>query len=199
MPRNVDEQVNEDMLTPSGKKGISIGAEIRRLFQEMQEAIVQLQAMRDYARDNGYHTIVKDLDIVIQSFDDLKRGYASARVLDEIKKTAVLSESHPKNNRINKVKSALTTAKERMRGQKEELFSLLMKSHLQLVYENTRNFFDPKNKFEKLLEKLANFESLQKNETAKNSSRFFSTSSKTKSKSTASVQVIDSLSHIKRK
>lgn len=184
MPR--DYSASEDDMFANNMPSSSKGAVIRKLFQEIQEAIVQLQAMRDYARDNGKANTEQNLNKVIKSFEALKKKYGSAGVLNEIKKIAFMIKPGKTGGETAAAKSVLQETKVSMRAtdrieektQKHyetaeivEILSLLRTSHLQTVYENYNDFCSPRNKFEALIEKINNFE---KNQQAKNSPRFFS-------------------------
>ena len=167
-----DYQANEDeMLIAKASSSSTTGTEIRKIFQEMQEAIVQLQAMRDYARDNGKIETEQHLNDVLQSFEAVKKRYGTAFMIKTGEGTT-------------KAKAALREAKAGMRGRDNhdraeiaEILSLLRTSHLQTVYENFSDFCSPRNKFEALVEKVSDFE---KTQPAKNSPRFFSSQPESK-------------------
>lgn len=171
MPRDYHQ---EDEMQLAKAASSTMGTEIRKLFQELQEAIVQLQAMRDYARDNGKTETEQHLNNVLGSFEAVKKRYGTAFMI----KTGKMAEG------TATAKAALREAKAGMRSKDNhdraeiaEILSLLRTSHLQTVYENFSDFCSPRNKFEMLIEKVGDFEKTQQ---AKNSPRFFSSQPESK-------------------
>ncbi|MCD6040071.1 MAG: hypothetical protein K0S27_1471 [Gammaproteobacteria bacterium] len=123
----------------------ALAGEFKKISTEISEAIIQLQAMRDYAQNNHY-------------------GEAEARLNDILKifyKLQVACDSAV-NKEINKAKSTLSKAKMSMHSEKEQIFSSLRKSTFQNIFDNMRDFFSAHNKFEALLGKLETLKKLAK-------------------------------------
>jgi len=154
----------------------TLGAETRKLFQEMQEAIIHLQEMRDYARENGSARTEKYLSDVIDSFQQLLKKYGSAEVINEIQKSSYLPGKAASDKRIETVKAALKAAKHNdAKNEMRDILTLLRTSRFQVIYENFNDFSAQRNKFEVLIERIDNFEKTHKSKHAKNSPQFFST------------------------
>lgn len=149
----------------------TVGVEIRKLFQEMQANIKQLQEMHDYAAGNEFSETAKYLNKVLQAFNELKRKYGSGEILNEIKKAANINEN------IKAVRQALKDAKEGMQKhieEKELFIRWLMTTPHQQAYENINTFASPqRNKFEVFVDTLEQFEQAHKQDSAKNAARFF--------------------------
>lgn len=151
--------------------GHTVGAEVKKLFLEMQANIKQLQEMHDYAAGNDFNETAKYLKKVLEAFEGLKRKYGSAEILNEIKKAAHI------NQPLKAAKQALKDAKEGMQEhieEKELFIRWLMTTPHQQAYENVNTFISPqRNKFEIFIDSVEQFEQAHKKDSAKNASRFF--------------------------
>ncbi len=163
----------------------TLGSEMRKLFQEMQGRIENLQEMLTYASAQGKTEIVKHLNNVLESFNELEKRYRSGEVMNDIKKASYMKASPAVDKTIEKIRSSLKAADKEMneenteaKAEMRDIRSLLKTSTEQVVNEHFIDFSSPRNKFVALVDKIDNFEKMHKTKNAKNTSQFFTSQPK---------------------
>lgn len=162
----------------------SLGSEMRKIFQEMQGKMENLQKMIDYAQEHDMTEIVKQLKKVYQSFDELKHRYHTGTAIKELQTASYLKKTPVTDKSIESIKNLLkaihndiTLENTEAKAQMRELRSLLITSTDQVVNEHFKDFMTPRNQFVAFLDKVDSFEKTYKSKSAKNAPQFFTAKS----------------------